>query len=616
MSTKNAQRLSQIVSTFGPGSMVDLPTRSVVIGGLDLWQSGTQLKTIDEPRLAERLEKTLKAAGRLAPDAKLQLRQPPVEIDGPTRVPAHVEARVFPEWMVCERVEPGPTPDVRRRRLVHFDNLQTPKRNTFLCEDGKKTGVTPIRFVCACDRGHLADIGWRFVVHGAGNPCQQPMWMEERGTSADTGNTAIVCGCGKRMSLREAFLPGRLGKCRGERPWLGDREECDKPLKLLIRTATNTYFPQIATVISLPQADDELSSRLQDIQTKLAKIDSVEKLALYRQLDGELESILAGYDDATVFAALERLRAGQRSEAGLTPKLAEFDTFASGRARIGTNEPGSRLHAETLPDTRWRSDEHAALLAGIDKLVAVHRLREVSALYGFTRFEAAPTAVDGDFEDIALAVDGAPITRDATWLPAIEQFGEGLFLQLSTSAVRDWLRKGPVIARADMLAKGHARWAARFQNPPEFPGIPYILLHALSHALMAEIALDCGYPASALKERIYALGPAKGAPQDRFGILLYTASAGAQGTLGGLVAIAERFPAILAAALARVELCSHDPVCCDHVPDAHSGDRATHGAACHACLLVAETSCENRNLLLDRTLLVSTLAEERCAFFG
>jgi hypothetical protein len=43
-------------------------------------------------------------------------------------------------------------------------------------------------------------------------------------------------------------------------------------------------------------------------------------------------------------------------------------------------------------------------------------------------------------------------------------------------------------------------------------------------------------------------------------------------------------------------------------PDDHGGDRATHGAACHGCLLIAEISCEMRNLFLDRSLLVPTMA--------
>jgi hypothetical protein len=365
----------------------------------------------------------------------------------------------------------------------------------------------------------------------------------------------------------------------------------------------------------LPEEEDELVKKLEEIQADLSEVRTVEEIAAARRYNARARTLLDGHSDADVFDALQRLRSGQKSEAGVVPKLAEFEILASGRSRIGADHPASRLFAETLPDARWRTERHRDLLDGIDKLVAVHRLREVSALYGFTRFEAAPNALDGDFEDIALAVDGAPITREKTWLPAVEQFGEGIFLQLKTDAVRRWLHEPGVLARAALLAGGHQRWASGLKGAPAFPGLGYVLLHSLSHALMSEIALDCGYPASALKERIYALAPTKGLEPDRFGLLIYTASAGAQGTLGGLVATIGRFAAILNRALDTTKLCSNDPVCSDHVPDAHSGDRATHGAACHACLLVAETSCENRNLLLDRTLLVETMVDGVPAFF-
>jgi Domain of unknown function (DUF1998) len=132
---------------------------------------------------------------------------------------------------------------------------------------------------------------------------------------------------------------------------------------------------------------------------------------------------------------------------------------------------------------------------------------------------------------------------------------------------------------------------------------------------MTEIALDCGYPSSSLKERVYALSSSSTGDVDRCGILIYTASVGAQGTLGGLVASTHRFAHIFASALNRLGICSNDPICADHEPDNRSGDRATHGAACHGCLLIAETSCELRNLFLDRGLLVSTMSGEQAAYF-
>ena len=188
-------------------------------------------------------------------------------------------------------------------------------------------------------------------------------------------------------------------------------------------------------------------------------------------------------------------------------------------------------------------------------------------------------------------------------------------------AERAWLgipvrrRQPETRHRHDLLAGGFELWRKRFTDyAPQYPGTAYVLLHSLSHALMAEIALDCGYPASSLKERVYALCCADGAPE-RCGILIYTATAGAQGTLGGLVGTAPRFAQILEGALERSRICSNDPICADHQPDNRSGDRATHGAACHGCLLIAETSCEMRNLFLDRSLLVPTMSPDGSAFF-
>jgi hypothetical protein len=468
------------------------------------------------------------------------------------------------------------------------------------------------------DKGHLQDIDWRWVVHGS-TACQEPMWVEEKGTSADPADTSIVCGCGSRLSLQDTFQPGRLGKCRGERPWLLDRdpEGCGDNLKLLTRTATNTYFPQVQTVISLPTEEDDLTQLVDELSGDLAGVHTVQDVAQAKRFNPKVSASLNAYSDADIFDALQRIRDGAKTDATRSPKLAEFDTFACGRAEIGVNHPTAKLFAQTLTRDTWADPAAGIDLSGITSLVAVHRLREVSCLYGFTRFEAAPTGSDGDIEDIQLSVRGAPISRDADWLPAIEQFGEGIFIHFDAAAIAEWLREDAPAARSRKLLAGYGHWQKRFSGKaPAYPGTAYVLLHSISHALMAEIALDCGYPASSLKERVYALSGTRGGGEiDRCGILIYTGSAGAQGTLGGLVASAPRFSYILKGALDRLRICSNDPVCADHEPDDRSGDRATHGAACHGCLLIAETSCEMRNLFLDRSLLVPTMADDRSCFF-
>ena len=167
-----------------------------------------------------------------------------------------------------------------------------------------------------------------------------------------------------------------------------------------------------------------------------------------------------------------------------------------------------------------------------------------------------------------------------TGCPAIEQFGEGLFIHVDPDAIGRWLARTPVQERVSVLLGGSAAWAqAKYgTHAPELPSAAYILLHTLSHALISEIALDCGYPASSLKERVYALSdPSNPSQVNRCGILIYTATAGSFSTLGGLVATAARFAHILAAALGRLQICSNDPVCADHDPGNRTDDRALHG---------------------------------------
>lgn len=628
-------RLSQVVGLFGPGAMVDLPDRSVVVGGLDRWSwHPSPVRVIEEPRLSNLLEARLRDANdrRIAHGRPLQLREPPVQPDGVQAFgtpQANLPVAVFPTWFVCDALSAATVSDATvtaaagpprlRRRLVRWTDLTPPGRKQAVDEtSGKKVDVTPIRFVCGCPDGHLQDVDWRFVVHAKGG-CQEPMHLEEQGTSADPRDTRVACDCGQSLSLEELFQPGRLGHCRGDRPWLGSRDPngCTQELKLLTRSATNTYFSQVATVISLPQAVDELSRRVATHLSTLRKAASVFEIRMARKFDVDIETSLQGWSDDEVFARVQALAAQAEPSGPMAddPREAEFELLSSGAKLIGIDSSNSRLHAETLDRSAW-DPTNDPMLAGISALVAIHRLREVSCLYGFTRFEAAPTIGDGDLEDVGLAVTGAPLGDDPDWLPAIEQFGEGLFILLGADAVAGWLARPATLARAGQLTAGFVAWSSRQgRGTPGYRGLQHTLLHSLSHALMAEIAVESGYPASSLKERLYALAPSQVNGPLRCGLLVYTATAGTQGTLGGLVEVAHRFPDVLKAGLARLDVCSNDPVCADHDPSVVVDDRALHGAACHGCMLVAETSCEARNLFLDRALLVETMATQGAAFF-
>jgi hypothetical protein len=160
----------------------------------------------------------------------------------------------------------------------------------------------------------------------------------------------------------------------------------------------------------------------------------------------------------------------------------------------------------------------------------------------------------------------------------------------------------------------HARWRARrgLSTSEGWRGHRYTLLHSLSHLLINELAMECGYSAASIRERIYW---SEGEGEAMAGLLLYTAAPDSEGTLGGLVSLAkpETFERLLQQALQRAQLCAADPMCSEHTP--HETEDSLHGAACHSCLFVPETSCERGNRYLDRTMVVPTLSHQNLAFF-
>ena len=192
-------------------------------------------------------------------------------------------------------------------------------------------------------------------------------------------------------------------------------------------------------------------------------------------------------------------------------------------------------------------------------------------------------------------VERAAIAAEPSWFPAVENRGEGLFLRLRTEAVGDWLGRPAVTRRLAALARGHTRWAERRKSARGFPGGPYLLLHTLSHLLIQSLAMRCGYPASSLRERVYAEG-------DRYGLLIYTGSPDAEGTLGGLVQQARHLEDHIAEALQSGELCSNDPTCAEHAPG-ESTARAWKRGGCTARRATA-------------ALVVPVLGVPDAAFFG
>jgi hypothetical protein len=395
-----------------------------------------------------------------------------------------------------------------------------------------------------------------------------------------------------------------LGTCRGARPWLGrsTEEDCDQPSRLLIRTASNAYFPQVVSVLSLPDRGSAVETVVAEIWEDLQIVENASDLALLKRKP-KITQRLAEFSDEEVLDAIHARKHGAAEERPV--KQVELDALLAAPEGYGDDVPvNPDFHARRLPDHAWRRTEW---FEGIEAVTQLHRLREVLALVGFTRLEAVTPDINGEYET---DVERAPLAIEPSWFPAVENRGEGIFVQLRAAAVREWLARPAVTQRIDGLATGHQRWAEGRKSHRLFPGGPYVLLHTLSHLLIQSLSTRCGYPASSIRERIYADRAA-----ERYGILLYTASPDADGTLGGLVQQARHLEGHLVDALRVAAFCSNDPICAHHAPGTSMEERWLHGAACHGCALVAEPSCEMRNDYLDRALVVPVLGVPDTAFF-
>jgi hypothetical protein len=220
------------------------------------------------------------------------------------------------------------------------------------------------------------------------------------------------------------------------------------------------------------------------------------------------------------------------------------------------------------------------------------------------------------------------LTRDGhpRWVPATEDRGEGIFLQLDGDAVSTWEQDVAASPLWEAHRQAHRRnFQRRFSETAKLvdpdnrlPAPRYWLLHTLAHALIREMAMSCGYGAASLTERIYGWS----ATPDReaaAGLLICTTASDSEGTLGGLVALSEpsRLEGLVANALRRAARCSSDPVCAMRTPS--DPEDFLHGAACHCCSFASETSCEKANRFLDRRFLLTLPGAQGASvpgFFG
>lgn len=654
MSKKNNVRSSQLLSPFGVGQIVNFPKElSLMVCGLNLWDEKIKqgeinrgIDSIDKRELhisEPRLEKVL--------DVEYFVKPFEYKTAGNKNNYLEIPAVRFPGWHYCTNHKCG------RMTLVPLSQADE-KIECISCWDGKskyKWKMNPVRFVAACPKGHIQDVPFKEWVHNGVVPNdgkQHEISYHTGGGSGDLGSIYIKCTCGERRSLAglmnirkddvsvfdSALARIGLNKeddqkfdsqnsndksknplgqfCKGHKPWLGiegikNAKDCNNHLQVLIRGASNVHFSEIQSAIYLPSSSEDSNEYV----NKVIDEKGIEALRDYYETEKSgtpiLSIILSDHSFVKIgLISKEELLSGVIAELSLEdPEKEDLELAPELKLRVeeynyilkGRDSENSDLKA--LVKTFAGYDDQAILEKYFDCVVLIEKLKETRVFKGFSRINPMNETVKRDLS-----------SKPVKWLPAVEVYGEGVFLKFNDEIVDDWLKEhGP--KHEGIIKRYHfSMLKRRPQDEPKNINPFFVVMHTFAHLLIKKLCFDCGYGSSSLREKLYFSDD----PESRMnGILIYTSSGDSEGSLGGLVRQGNKanLGPLIKNAIAEAEWCSADPVCSDIGKTNGQGPDNVNGAACHNCCIVPETSCEEFNMLLDRTTVIGSLEDKETGFF-
>lgn len=652
MSKKNNVRSSQLLSPFGIGQIVNFPKElSLMVCGLDLWDEKIKQGIInrgpDSIKESDLRFNEIRLQNTLGVDYFMK----PFEYKtaGEKNNKLEVPAVRFPGWHYCTNHKCG------RMKIVPLAQPNE-KIECIVCWDGKsrnKSKMNPVRFVAACPSGHIQDVPYKEWVHNGAIPNdgkEHEISYHTGGGSGDLGSIFMKCTCGERRSLAglmnirkdgEKVFDSALARigldkedgqkfdsdnpndhnsigqyCKGHRPWLGleginNAKRCNNHLQVLIRGGSNVHFSEIQSAIYLPQGSSDANEYVIQV------IDNIGKEILrgfYQQDNGTLLlPTILGIESVVVNGLIskEELLSGVLAElsvkssnneeselpAELKLRLEEYHYLLKGR-----DSENSDLKA--LVHTFEKYLDKETLEKYFDCVVLVEKLKETRVFKGFSRINPMNKIDKRELSN-----------KPVKWLPAVEVYGEGIFLKFNDETVDEWLKEN---------GQKHSKIIKRYQSsmdkrrpldPSRNINPFFVAMHTFAHLLIKKLCFDCGYGSSSLREKLYFSDN----PESRMnGMLIYTSSGDSEGSLGGLVrqGKAANLGPLIRSAVSEAEWCSADPVCSDIGKVSGQGPDNVNGAACHNCCLVPETSCEEFNMLLDRTAVIGTLDNKELGFFN
>ncbi|WP_083453382.1 DUF1998 domain-containing protein [Desulfatitalea tepidiphila] len=600
---RKSLRRSQAVIPFGIGALVDFPGQSLMAAGLDVWPDQPECQVRDD-RLARRLEVDY-------------FRSPPPPPQ-PGFAGEYLPFVRFPLWHFCPRC--------RTMKRANWNDVSPPRCDSELLPlrtgapscatlpEKKRWRMVPLRFVVACENGHIDDFPWVLWAHSRPGesldtvtPCNDPVLRFNYTGKAGLMGLLIKCeACGaKARSLMGSAGPNSLKgfKCEGNRPWLGPhgQENCISvdPPRMLQRGATNLHFSKIASSILIPPFSDPIRKLVDDAHNWSVLTSGVEEGGTPDEMRLRIFAEMKKLDFKRLKEVVTQKLAGVGLENGIQTE--EEYRFSEYKAML--ESPGD-TDQEFITEKPEMGTYEEDIREYIDQVVLVKKLAETRVLTGFSRINPPPYREFDQQDQSQLSLQAKP------WLPGIRVYGEGIFFTLKASKIQLWLSNTDT-RRYDEIFANHRRIYNKLgRKPREIPS-KFFLLHTLAHILIRRLSFECGYGSSSLRERIYCW---EGDDRAMNGILIYTAAGDSEGTMGGLVEQGKpgRLEFLFQGALKDALWCSTDPLC---IESHGQGIDSLNRAACHACALLPETSCEEGNRFLDRVAVVGKPDNLSLGFF-
>lgn len=574
--------------------------------------------------------------------------------------------RSYNEWFNDFSEVNKETDDDGRTKRKDF-NFFPPKKNWKIEGDTKikwtwYENLTQDNIVLICELGHISDFPWSQFLRWRNEVplgihednvvdlfsyqqcCNSPKIKISSSTSNSSGFDGKWLLCSNNCQSKGVSLKGLMSikiKCPGHKPWevetienkdfpysgigtlrnkrppletcsateIKKGESKPKPMTVALTTGNNLYYSRILSSIYMSRElfKDDITLEIEKLEYNQEETKKLHGEA--RASGNKKREQLYSEELDEIVDKLNKLRENIKpkeiivdSEKVTKYRFQEFEALSQ-KSENEINKEEKHLKVKNV--TESLSYENLDLTKYFKRVLRIDNMKITSAQLDFSRVVPA----DADAERFSSKNIFKSLPELVNVYPVVENFGEGIFIAFNETEIDDFglTENGKrLISKIDhylLKLKKHSNpFNIKAIEKAELMNWQLYLVHSFTHLIMRELEFRCGYPTASLQERIYVSNDPK---YKMYGCMVYTAE-GAEGSMGGLIAQTRpnNLNKLIKSALKRATICNSDPLCWE---SEGQGLFDLNLASCFSCSLVSETSCEHRNIYLDRRILVDEM---------